>query len=68
MAAVKSTFTRWMGFIILPELVKKWEMDFAVVGSAGDGLGGGWLSSRACFPHRDYKSSDDLASAIDMER
>ena len=25
MAAVKSTLTRWMGFIILPELVKKRE-------------------------------------------
>jgi hypothetical protein len=25
MDAVKSTLTRWMGFIILPELVKKWE-------------------------------------------
>jgi len=25
MEAVKSTLTRWMGFIIFPELVKKWD-------------------------------------------
>ena len=44
MAAVKSTLTRWMGFIILPELVKKRETSSPLSAS-----GGRWFAAETCL-------------------